>query len=250
MARYDPLVAFTLNRANRILASSPMTFDFLKTKFPNKVEFYGHSFKFPEIKQNKLLFEVRNIKNNFIQLIWMGQLIPRKGLELLINALSDVRLSNCFLDILGDGPEKKRYIRLARKFNVDNRIRFLGHIERSQALKKLAECDIFVFTSLQDMMGQALSEAMQIGLPCVVMNWSGPSALVGNNGAAKVPVSSFSKTCKNLADKLSELCNSPKLRIQLAINGKKRIIKLTDPVKLEKDRNRIFFNVVYKDFTN
>jgi glycosyltransferase involved in cell wall biosynthesis len=144
------------------------------------------------------------------------------------------------LDVLGDGPEKKKYINLAEKLNIKKRVRFLGHLRKSEALARLRGYDIFVFTSLQDMMGQALSEAMQLGLPCVVMDWGGPRALAGKNGAARVEVSTFHDTCKNLADKISELSSDTELRCRLAKEAKERIMNLTDSLRLNELRDRIY----------
>ena len=246
----DPLVRYTLRRAAKILVCGPKTYSFLVGKFGDKVEFYTRAFRLPELAETEFSARRRTCVNTSIRLVWMGQLIPRKGLDLLIRAMADIRLSNCVLDIIGEGPEEKRYKRRLCELKIDNRVRFLGRLRRSQALSKLREYDIFVFTSLQDMMGQALSEALQMGLPCVVMDWGGPRTLVGENGAAKVEISTFDNTCKNLADTLVRLCSDPELRVELSKNAIKRIRDLTDPVKLDSKRDQVFADVSKKPHNN
>ena len=170
----------------------------------------------------------------------MGQLIPRKGLDLLLHALSDASLLACRLQVLGDGPNRKRYERLAQQLGIGERVVFTGHIPRIEALNRLAVSDVFVFTSLQDMMGQALSEAMQLGLPCVVMDWGGPAALVGTDGAAKIPVTDYEQTYLELRRTLTALCNDPNLREEYSRAALRRIRTLTDPEYISEKRERFF----------
>ena len=243
---YDPFIRYTLLRAKRILVSSPQTYEQLKKSYNGKVEYYGHAFKSLDILKIKPNMEKEFYVKNVIKLVWMGNLIPRKGLELVIRALKDKRLHSCILDIMGEGPEKKRCLRIAKELGVENRINFLGRLPRKEAINKLIEYDVFVFSSLQDMMGQALSEAMQMGLPCVVMNWGGPSALVGDTGAVKVPISSFKDTCQNLADKLVEVCFNPKRLKELSYNAIQRINYLSDQELLNKKRDKIFASILHE----
>lgn len=244
LAWCDPFVRFTLHRAKRILVCGPATQRALSKRYPGKVDHFTHASRI-STDVNVLALERRRSSGepHVVQAVWMGRLIARKGLELLLRALADPRLSECKVDVLGDGPERRRYEKLVQTLNLQGHVRFQGHVARVDALRLLASADIFVFTSLQDLMGQALSEAMQLGVPSVVMDWSGPAELVGPDGAARVPVASFGATCKELADTLAYLCSDPLARERLSEKARQRIMWVTDPKMLEQKRDRVFYEV-------
>jgi glycosyltransferase involved in cell wall biosynthesis len=244
LARFDPLVRYTLKRADVLLTAGPATYNLMKSKFPGKTFPFTRAIPNPALKC--INFKInKNLKNNSkFKISWMGRLIPRKGLELLLNALADQRLSNCNLSVIGDGPYKDRYIKLASKLGIEDLVTFLGHLNQKKAFEIISSNNIFIFTSLQDMMGQSLSEAMQIGMPCIVMDWSGPAWLVGENGAYKVPVSHFKQTYKDLANAIFKVKTEIDIQKGLANSSRERIEYLINPINFERKINSIFDKAV------
>src|SRR6478736_4628030 len=62
-----------------------------------------------------------------------GRLVPHKGVELTIEALRYVTQPIQF-DVYGGGNDRSRLERLARKWGVDDKVRFLGWMESHDAL--------------------------------------------------------------------------------------------------------------------
>jgi len=239
ISRFDPLIRLNLRRASAIITTGPATYAFMRERYPKKTFSSTRAFPNNNIK-NLPKINRKNPSKDQVVLSWMGRLIPRKGLELLLYALTDDRLKNLSLMIIGYGPCLQRYLRLVNKLMLLSKVRFLGHLPQKEALRYLARSDIFVFTSLQDMMGQSLSEAMQIGLPCIVFDWSGPSHLVGDKGAYKVPVTSYKNTCRALADALFLLKDNRNLRFDLSRAAVERIQYLINPNRISKERDNIY----------
>ena len=245
-ASFDPFVRLTLNKATTILAAGPATYLDLKSKYPAKTLPFTRAFPKDSIKEKWRGNQRKNQRNEYLKISWVGRLIPRKGLEILLNALTDSELDNVILHVLGDGPNKDRYVQLANKLGIKDRVRFMGHLTQEEVFEKFRKDDVFAFTSLQDMMGQSLSEAMQIGIPCVILDWSGPSWLVGEDGAYKVQVSSYEKTCKNLAHALSFINKNPELRSELGEAATRRMRFLIDHLRLSNERDQIYEEAITK----
>jgi glycosyltransferase involved in cell wall biosynthesis len=105
-------------------------------------------------------------------LVFAGRLIGHKRLELLLQA---VRLmgetapgAGPLLTIFGEGPERGRLEGLARELGVEGRVRFRGHVERSEEVwRAMGGARIAVQPSGREGFGLFPLEAMAAGLPVV-----------------------------------------------------------------------------------
>lgn len=113
---------------------------------------------------------------------YMGQLIARKGVDVLIRAIADLKGENIQLVIIGSGPEEQSLKKLAEQLDISGNIDFLGfHTDRLDFLKTF---DLFVLPSRQEGIPRAVMEAMGMGIPVIVSNIPGCTDLVcdGING--------------------------------------------------------------------
>lgn len=97
------------------------------------------------------------------RLVVVGRLEPRKGVDLVLEAVS--RLPHVTLDVVGDGPSGPALQTLARSLGLLGRTRFLGATRNVSAA--LAEADIVVSGARKEGLGLALLEAMASGRPVV-----------------------------------------------------------------------------------
>jgi len=116
------------------------------------------------------------------RLLFVGALVPRKGLPLLIECAERLlRLGTDFeLVIVGDGPHGPR---MARRVGAGlrSRIRFAGSLPPEQLLAAYAEADVLCAPSLErESFGMVLLEAMAAGVPVVASNIDGYREVVDN----------------------------------------------------------------------
>lgn len=100
--------------------------------------------------------------------LYVGQLIPRKGVDVLVDAYELLHrdLRDVTLVIVGDGPER-RSLEDACSLKGLRNVRFTGWVdERTKALY-YALADVFVIPSYGDVWGLVVNEAMASGLPVV-----------------------------------------------------------------------------------
>lgn len=104
---------------------------------------------------------------NAHRLLYVGQLIPRKGLDLLLGSLGRWALAHpgqiVELQIAGDGEQRRQLEALPLPANVV--VKFLGNQDYAQLKTIYAACGILVFPTLADEWGLVVNEAMAAGVP-------------------------------------------------------------------------------------
>lgn len=108
-----------------------------------------------------------------VQLLFVAQLIPRKGLSRLLRALALPSLSELHLTVAGSGPDRDALETMARSLNLGERVRFLGFVAQENLSALYARHDLFVFPTLEDTFGMVTLEAMAAGLPVIASSRAG-----------------------------------------------------------------------------
>lgn len=116
-------------------------------------------------------------------LLFVGLLVERKGVHLLLDALARARHTlpeDVTLTVVGDGPERAALQARAAATGLDGRVRFLGF--RDDVPDLLARADGFVLPSLLEQQPLVLLEALGAGLPVLATDVGGVRDLVGDTG--------------------------------------------------------------------
>jgi len=112
-------------------------------------------------------FTRRNPDDHSPHLLAVGRLAQEKGFDLLLQALSIVReqFPSAVLTILGTGPEESALKALARSLGLEAAVSFPGYVAQPSAF--FADASLFVLSSRQEGLPNALLEAAAGGLPLV-----------------------------------------------------------------------------------
>ncbi len=224
IARMDPLVRLTLRRSNTIVAAGTLTHSEMTHRYPAKVTTLTQVFPHPAIGPGQIGAR-RWIDGEPLRMSWVGRLVPSKGLPILLRAMADSRLAGSTVEVMGTGPDLEELQTLAADLDLGERVRFRGHVGQEELFDTIRDTHLFVFTSLQELMGQALSEAMQLGAGCVVFDWSGGSVLAGDHGAEKISVGRPRHAHEELADALHSIASEGRVE-ELQDRARKRIDEL------------------------
>lgn len=114
-------------------------------------------------------------------LLSVGNLVPLKGHDIVIRALS--KLTDKFLLIVGDGPERSRLEQLAKRLNVKDRVRFLGQVRHEQLPRIYGAADALVLASSREGWANVLLESMACGTPVVATNVGGNPEVIADEAA-------------------------------------------------------------------
>ena len=107
-------------------------------------------------------------------ILTVGQLVPRKGLDKLIEACSRLaaRGRKFTLVIVGQGPERERLIELAQR-NWGGNFVILPNQSQAALNEIYRAADVFVFPTMEDIWGLVVNEAMWAGTPVLCSKYAG-----------------------------------------------------------------------------
>lgn len=124
------------------------------------------------------------------RLIFVGQLIPRKRVHLLLQALAPLKTLPWELTIIGDGPERCRLEGMAQDLGFAEKILFTGILKNRQVPQAISEADLLVLPSIWDGWGAVVNEALGVGVPVVCSDYCGAQALLEGERGETFPVDS------------------------------------------------------------
>lgn len=118
-----------------------------------------------EIKDIKQKTEWKSITN----ILFLSRVHPKKGLELLIEAVAQLPLTNFKIKIAGEGDAD--YIqslkKLANQKKVSERFDFVGGVYGNQKWELYNESDLFILPTYSENFGIVVAEALSTGLPVI-----------------------------------------------------------------------------------
>ena len=132
--------------------------------------------------------QLPSVKNTGLRkIVYCGGLSHRKGVDLLINAVSQITFDDhpFHVSIIGDGPEKQSLQKLTADLGIQNRIDFLGSQPLGSIYSLLREQDVLVLPSRYDGWGAVINEAMECSLAVITSDSTGsrrPLVSEGVNG--------------------------------------------------------------------
>jgi glycosyltransferase involved in cell wall biosynthesis len=113
--------------------------------------------------------------------IAVANLIPEKGIHVLIEAFSRIDMPEARLQVVGDGPELGRLQEFARSRGVEARVNFLGL--QDEVHKLLQAAHVFVHPCIwEEAFGLTLAEALATGLPIVASRIGAIPEIVTDGG--------------------------------------------------------------------
>ena len=121
-----------------------------------------------------------------LRLLWVGSMIPRKGVLLLLDMMA-LLPDSVTLTLVGSGPQAGLIRERIAQLGLGGRVHCPGRVPYAAVRAHYARCDAFVFSSLRDSFGTQLLEAMAYGLPIVTLDHQGAHTFVPDDAGLKVP---------------------------------------------------------------
>jgi glycosyltransferase involved in cell wall biosynthesis len=116
---------------------------------------------------------------------WVGRLIPVKGCDVFVHAVSRLRDPSVHASIVGSGPEQQRLEALVARHGLAGRVHFHGCREGAASLFRAF--DVWVLSSRSEGTPMVLFEAMAAGVPIVAADVGGVADVVSQAEACVVP---------------------------------------------------------------
>ena len=141
--------------------------------------------------------------------LFVGHLIPRKGLPTLLEAcalLQERGYTQYTLLVVGSGEQQAELEAFCEAKGVSDRVQWAGRIPYDQIGSYFKNADVFVFPTMEDTWGVVTLEAMLLGKPILCSKGAGTSELVehGGNGFVFQP-----SDVVELADLMQKFLDQP-----------------------------------------
>ena len=183
--------------------------------------------------------------NDELTIVGVGQLDPRKGFHVLIEACHHLAEQDVAFrcHILGEGGERDRLEALIGRYNLHDRVLLPGLITQEELRQLLTKADVSALPCVWDESGDldgipvALIETMAMQIPSVSTTVSGVPELIDHerNGLLTSPGDAV-----GLANALQRLKNDPELRQQLGQAGRETVINEFNIYKSAQQMSTLF----------
>lgn len=120
--------------------------------------------------------------NDRVRFLFVGQLIHRKGVDILVRAAERIRRTDFELDFVGSGPLQEKCMQLSARLASENRVRWHGNRPNSEVSKMMRGFDCLVLPSRFDGWGAVTNEAMMAGIPVIATDACGSQDLIHASG--------------------------------------------------------------------
>jgi glycosyltransferase involved in cell wall biosynthesis len=175
-------------------------------------------------------------------LLWVARMVPDKGADRLLAALSSMDLparKGLILLFCGDGIERPRLEKMAEAMGLSASVRFLGFVAYEELPAYLAAADVLVIPSLHDAGPMVAIEAATTGTPVILTDGCGYADLFAQADAGLiVPAGSTVE----LADAIQTLLRDPERRAVLAANAA-RLVKTMELETVARSMIELFERV-------
>ena len=183
-------------------------------------------------------------KNDIFTIIFLSRIHPKKGLELLFDAIGQLPFE-VLLKVAGSGEEA--YIEelkwKAVKLSIAKKIQWIGWKDRNEKFVELMNADLLALTSINENFANVVIESLHMGTPVLISDQVGLASFVSENNlgwVSRLNVGSISNTLNEaFADKKKrmKINKTGRIKIQESFSKTVLIQKYTDIYKLVANRN-------------
>lgn len=102
-----------------------------------------------------------------VRFLFVGRLTRLKGLDVVLQALSELCSYVWTLDVLGEGSQRAELEELSEGLGLHERVHFRGAVSNDNVGEFMSESSCLLFPSHSEGMGLVVLEALSIGLPVI-----------------------------------------------------------------------------------
>ena len=159
---------------------------------------------------DKSLFNAGQLPSAGEYLLTVGNLVPLKGHEYILNSLS--KLPEEKLIIIGSGALEKRLKKLASQLNITRRVTFLPNISHNELPAFYAKAKCTILMSSMEGMPNVVLESLACGTPVIATNVGGIAEVVTKNNGILIT----ERSAEALVDALKIALQHPWNRAQIS----------------------------------
>ena len=230
---------FVAKRLKKIVVPSNSSMEDIKEEFhvdKNKMERVMNGIDlnvfYPDSKIQKIPFRLVTVASADV---------PLKGLDYLLNALSDLAevYSDISLSIIGEQKKGGHTERLIKKLNLEKRVNFFSNLTQEDLRKTYCEAELAIIPSLYEGFGFAAIEAMACGVPLISSSGGALPEVIKDTGIIIPP-----KNVKEIYNSVDYLLSSPHIAKELAEKGLQRANSKFSWAAIAKKLEKVYYKEI------
>jgi glycosyltransferase involved in cell wall biosynthesis len=233
--QFTPFMADTFASAERIYVTSAETLRLMPRRFRNKTQIELAIGAEQAAPMTGGILPVRT-KGACFRVLYAGRFIDCKGMHLGLRAFARLVEANpeARLTMIGEGPAKRRWRKLAKDLEIEGNVEWLPWQDRGAMASAYTDHDILLFPAMHDSGGMVVLEAMDRGLPVVCLKLGGPATMVNESCGYAVDPSgkNVTQVVREIGDALISLADdSTRRRLGQAAKQRCRDFSWREKVK-------------------
>lgn len=190
-------------------------------------------------------YQTTRTPTNPPRLLFVGRLVPKKGIDILLRALALLHRNNlpATLHIIGSGPLQETLRQLTAQLGLNDAVTWHGRLSRDEVRQHLLDSDCLCAPSIVDRNGDrdgipnVIVEAMASGVPVAGSQAGGLGELLHVDTGWPL----HRLTPETLANVLQEMHADPDECERRRLNGRRHVEQDFNAVQLARQRARLFF---------
>ncbi|WP_347272774.1 glycosyltransferase family 4 protein [Candidatus Kuenenia sp.] len=178
--------SYAIKKADRVILVSQEGLNYYQNKYPNyagKMRFYptfvdSSIFYSEDMEESK---EVLGLKGKTV-LCYVGRLATQKKVALLIKIFKRILIKrrDCFLCIVGDGPDREKLLHLVEELKIKDSVHFHGNVP-NQIVRTFFNASVVSFTlSYWEGTAKTILESLACGTPAIVSDVADNRQIITN----------------------------------------------------------------------
>lgn len=150
-----------------------------------------------------------NKETNIIKLVYGGYLLKIKGIHYILYSIKEListfNFRNVRLEIIGEGPYKRKLQTITKNLGLDNFVFFRPALDYKEFLEQIEKANIFLLLSEGENYGITVAEALALGTPVIVTERAALKEFLNEPGCFGV---SYPPNPKEVAKLILKIINS------------------------------------------
>ncbi|HEY8593658.1 MAG TPA: glycosyltransferase family 4 protein [Devosiaceae bacterium] len=213
LIRFDPLMHETFSSSSMIILRTRENLKCIPEYYRDRIHFeHDIGVDCQEIRSEPML------SDGPLRILYLGRALSWKGMHLGLRAYAELLKEHpkAKLTLVGDGPDKRSWQRLAADIGVQSQVKWVNWIPHTEVGRLYADNDVLLFPTLHEAGGTVLYEAAAHGRPVICLDLGAPGELVTPEIGFKIAalgrseadvISDISVALKTLATDREHLAN-------------------------------------------
>ena len=189
-------------QANLILCKTKITQEKVPDPYKNR------TILFTDVAADEVCkSELYDTKNSTVEFITVGRLDAWRGFDLVIEAMAKAIREDSLihLTIVGDGPDKKRLLKMVEQLHLTRVVTFAGKVSMETYKKLMSQSDIVINAALKEGAVTVSFDSMAMGKPLICLDTTGYTQYFTNEYAIVIPQTGRKDVIKNIKDGIIRL---------------------------------------------